>query len=264
MIDLEDRTVFVFGVASETSIAWAICRQLARSGASLILGYQNRFRSRVLQLEKTLSAIDHSHPIDVADDASVAAFFRDFATRHPGRKAHGLIHAVAFAPSTTFDRSSLFTTAEDIDRTFAISAHSLQRLLRHALPHLEAGSSTVTLTYLAGQRWVPGYRVMAIAKAALEGWVRELACELGPDGHRVNAISSGPIATLAAGGIPGFERLLDHVEKNAPLRRNVTQSDVAGAALWLLSDLARSVTGQVVHVDAGYSCIAVPPGLGEG
>ncbi len=188
-------------------------------------------------------------------------FFQEYAAQYPRCKAHAVVHAVAFAPLETFDRSSLFARHEAIDQTLTISAHSLPRLLRHALPHLAPGSSTVALTYLASQRWVPAYRVMAVAKAALECWVRELAVDLGPDGHRVNAISSGPIATLAASGIPGFDQILAHVERNAPLRRNVTQDDVAGTALWLLSDLARSVTGQVIYVDAGYSSIAVPASI---
>ncbi len=261
MIDLKNRTVIVFGVASGASIAWGICQALAKAGANLILGYQRRFQSRVMQLEKTLPAIMGLYPVDVATEDGVGDFFAELTRHHPAEKAHALVHAVAFAPAETFDQSSLFAPQEAIDQTLAISAHSLRRVLHHALPHLAPQSSTVTLTYVASQRWVPAYRVMAIAKAALECWVRELAAELGPDGHRVNAISAGPIATLASSGIPGFDQLLTHVERNAPLRRNVTPEDVAGAALWLLSDLACGVTGQTVYVDAGYSSIAVPDSI---
>jgi len=262
VIDLRNRTIFVFGVASETSIAWGICQAIARTGAKLILGYQQRFRSRVMQLQQTLAGIDGFYQVDMATDEGVRNFFAEFAAHHPARKAHALVHAVAFAPAETFEQSSLFATQEAIDLTLSVSAHSLQRVLHHALPYLEPGSSTITLTYVASQRWVPGYHVMAIAKAALEGWVRELASELGPDGHRINAVSSGPIATLAASGIRGFDQLLAHVARNAPLRRNVTQEDVAGVALWLLSDLARGVTGQTIYVDAGYSSVAVPDSIG--
>jgi enoyl-[acyl-carrier protein] reductase I len=126
---------------------------------------------------------------------------------------------------------------------------------------MNANSSTITLTYAAANRFVPNYGIMSMAKAALECWTRELACHIGPDGHRINAISSGPIPTLAAGGIPGFDKILDHVEANAPLRRNVSQSDVAGAALWLASPLASGVTGQCIYVDAGYSITMVPQSI---
>jgi enoyl-[acyl-carrier protein] reductase I len=263
MIDLRRRTVLVFGVASEASIAWAICKALAAAGARLVLGYQRRFRAAVMALAANLPAVAELHPIDVTSDDGVREFFAAYAAGNPRGTAQALVHAVAYAPPETFDRSSLFATQEAIDLTLAASAHSLQRLVRHALPHLAPGSSAVTLSYAASQRWVPNYRVMAIAKAALEGWVRELAAELGPDGHRVNAISPGPIPTLAASGIPGFAGLLDHVRRNAPLRRNVSQDDVAGAALWLLSDLSRAVTGQIIYVDAGYSIVGIPGAVGE-
>jgi len=157
----------------------------------------------------------------------------------------------------------LFDDNDPINTAMTVSAHSLQRLMRHALPHLADCSSTITLTYAASTRWVPNYGVMSIAKAALEAWTRELANHLGPDGHRINAISSGPIRTLAASGIPGFDDILSHVERNSPLRRNVTQGDVAGCAAWLASPLSAGVTGQVIHVDAGYSSIMVPDSISD-
>ncbi len=264
MIDLTNRTIFIFGVASPESIAWGISRALARAGASLVLGYQQRFKSRVLPLIEQEPAILGAYPIDLADDKATRRFFAAFAADHPGSRAHGLVHAVAFAPRETFDRSTLFASSDAIDMALQVSAHSLPRALRYALPHLAPGSSTVTLTYLASERWVPMYRVMGIAKATLECWVREMAAELGPDGHRVNAISPGPIPTLAASGVPGFQHILEHVARNAPLRRNVSQDDVGGAAAWLLSDLARNVTGQIIYVDAGYSATGVPTDIVEG
>ena len=142
-----------------------------------------------------------------------------------------------------------------------ISANSLQRCLKFAMPYLSEGSSTITLTYAASTRFVPSYGIMSMAKAALECWTRELACHLGPHGHRVNSISSGPIRTIAASGIPGFDKILDHVQANAPLRRNVSQSDVAGTTLWLASSLSSGVTGQCIHVDAGYSITMVPQSI---
>ncbi len=264
MIDFTNRTFFIFGVASPESIAWGISRALARAGASLVLGYQQRFKSRVLPLVESEPAILGAYPVDLADDEATRQFFAAFAADHPHRRAHGLVHAVAFAPRETFDRASLFAAGEALDLALQVSAHSLPRALRYALPHLAPDSSTIALTYLASGRWVPMYKAMAVAKAALECWVREMAAELGPDGHRVNAISPGPIPTLAASGVPGFQHILEHVARNAPLRRNVSQDDVGGAAAWLLSDLARNVTGQIIYVDAGYSATGVPTDIVEG
>jgi enoyl-[acyl-carrier protein] reductase I len=157
----------------------------------------------------------------------------------------------------------LFVDDDKINTAMTISANSLQRCLKYALPYLAPGSSTITLTYAASTRFVPSYGIMSIAKAALECWTRELSCHVGPEGHRVNAISSGPIKTLAASGIPGFDKILEHVKANAPLRRNVSQDDVAGTALWLASSLSAGVTGQCIHVDAGYSITMVPSSIME-
>ncbi|HIN03992.1 MAG TPA: SDR family oxidoreductase [Candidatus Poseidoniales archaeon] len=263
MLELEGKTALVFGVASEESIAWAICEQLAASGCKLILGFQKRFMSRVFQLKEKLPAIEAFYPIDVASDELTAEFFTEWQAESPGTKADIVIHAIGFAPQECFDRPVLFVDNDPINTAMTVSAHSLQRLMRHALPHLADGSSTITLTYAASTRWVPNYGIMSIAKAALEAWTRELANHLGPDGHRINAISSGPIRTLAASGIPGFDDILSHVERNSPLRRNVTQGDVAGCAAWLASPLSAGVTGQVIHVDAGYSSIMVPESISD-
>jgi len=261
MLGLQGKTAFVFGVASEDSIAWAICQQLAASGVTLYLGYQKRFMSRVFQLKDKLPQIAGFYPLDVATDEETKEFFDAFSAENPGLKADILIHAIGFAPRSCFDRPILFVEDQDINTAMTISANSLQRCLKFALPHLNDNSSTITLTYAAANRFVPNYGIMSMAKAALECWTRELACHLGPDGHRINAISSGPIPTLAAGGIPGFDKILDHVEANAPLRRNVSQSDVAGAAIWLASPLSNGVTGQCIYVDAGYSITMVPQSI---
>ena len=261
MLGLEGKVALVFGVASEDSIAWGICKRFAEAGVTLYLGYQKRFMSRVFKLKDELDAIAGFYPVDVAEDETTAEFFEAFSKENPGLKADIFVHAIAFAPKECFDRPILFVEGQALDAALTISAHSLQRCLRHALPHLNPGSSTITLTYAASTRFVPSYGVMSIAKAGLECWTRELACHLGPEGHRVNAISSGPIPTLAAGGIPGFDRILEHVEANAPLRRNVNQDDVAGCAIWLASPLSKGVTGQVIHVDAGYSATMVPESI---
>jgi len=263
MLQLEGKTALVFGVASEDSIAWAICNRLAEAGCKLILGYQKRFMSRVFQLKDQLSAIEAFYPIDVAAEETTAEFFQEWQQATPGAKADIVIHAIGFAPRECFDRHMLFVEDGPLNTAMTISAHSLQRIMRHALPHLAPNSSTITLTYAASTRYVPNYGVMSIAKAALEAWVRELAMRVGEDGHRVNAISSGPIRTLAASGIPGFDDILEHVERNSPLRRNVNQDDVAGCAVWLSSPLGSGVTGQIIHVDAGYSSTMVPDSIND-
>ncbi|HJM19977.1 MAG TPA: SDR family oxidoreductase [Candidatus Thalassarchaeaceae archaeon] len=263
MLELEGKTALVFGVASEESIAWAICEQLAAAGCKLILGFQKRFMSRVFQLKEKLDAIEAFYPIDVSTNELTAEFFTEWQAENHGAKADIVIHAIGFAPQECFDRPILFVENEPINTAMTVSAHSLQRVMRHALPHLAPNSSTITLTYAASTRWVPHYGVMGVAKAALEAWTRELANHVGPDGHRINAISPGPIPTLAAGGIPGFDDILDHVERNAPLRRNVNQKDVAGCAVWLASPLSSGVTGQIIHVDAGYSSVMVPDSISD-
>tara|TARA_B100001093_G_scaffold49990_2_gene42509 strand:- start:8089 stop:8883 length:795 start_codon:yes stop_codon:yes gene_type:complete len=261
MLKLQGKTAFVFGVASEDSIAWAICEQLAAAGVTLYLGYQKRFMSRIFQLKDKLPQIGGFYPLDVAEDATTREFFEAFEKEHPGKKADILVHAIGFAPRACFDRPILFVEDSDINTAMTISANSLQRCLKHALPYLNPGSSTITLTYAAANRFVPSYGIMSMAKAALECWTRELACHLGPEGHRINAISSGPIRTIAASGVPGFDNILDHVEANSPLRRNVSQDDVAGAALWLASSLSSGVTGQCIYVDGGYSITMVPQSI---
>ena len=263
MLELEGKTALVFGVASEDSIAWAICQRLAEAGCNLILGFQPRYRIRLFQLKDQLTAIEAFYPCDVASDEQTKEFFDEWQKESPGAKADILVHAIGFAPRDTFDRHMLFNEMDSIDLAMRVSAHSLQRLMRHAVPYLNPNSSTITLTYAASTRYVPNYGVMSVAKAALESWVRELAARLGEGGHRVNAISAGPIRTLAAGGIPGFDRILDHVERNSPLRRNTTQQDVAGAAVWLASPLSGAVTGQILHVDCGYSITMVPESIND-
>ena len=263
IMKLDGKKALVFGVASEDSIAYAICQRLAQAGCSLILGFQPRFRSRIQQLVATLPEGTELHPIDVNVEGSTASFFESWQANSPGAKADIIVHAIGFAPREAFDRNLLFVDMEPMDVALRISAHSLQGIVRHALPHLAPNSSTITLTYAASTRHVPSYGLMSVAKAALEAWVREIAARLGPDGHRVNAISAGPIRTLAASGIPGFDGILAHVERNAPLRRNVDQMDVAGTAAWLASPLSSGVTAQIIHVDAGYSSTMVPDDISE-
>ena len=255
---LDGKTALIFGVASEESIAYAICKKLSEAGCNLVLGFQPRFRSRIQQLLPTLPDDTKIYPIDVDKEGSISQFFDSWQKESPNSKANVLVHAIGFAPREAFDRNLLFVDPDAIETALRISSHSLQSIVRRALPHLAQNSSTITLTYAASTRYVPSYGLMSIAKAALETWMREIAARLGPEGHRVNAISAGPIKTLAASGIPGFEGILSHVERNSPLRRNVDQTDVAGAATWLASPLSSGVTAQVIHVDAGFSSTMVP------
>lgn len=254
--DLAGKRFLVFGVAADSSIAWAIARDLGARGATVTLGYQKRFLSRVMALVKDQPFVEAWKECDVASEESVAAFFSQVEGDFDG-----LVHAVAFAPAEALGASILETQQKDFETALTVSSFSLVRLLRGALPRLKPGSSTVALTYLGAERVVPGYRVMGTAKAALESLVRETAVAIGPLGHRVNAISAGPIKTLAASGVPGFDMILDWMRANTPLRRNVTQDDVARAAAFLLSEDAAGITGQTIYVDAGYSIVGAPPEL---
>jgi enoyl-[acyl-carrier protein] reductase I len=257
MTDLQGTRYIIYGVASDTSLAWAIARDLGESGAAVTLAYQKRFRSRVQGLVKDHPWVEGAEECDVASEESV----RDLHERLSG-PFDGVVHAVAFAPADALSRPITETTEDDFHVALGVSAYSLVRVVRHALPLLAPRSSIVTLTYLGADRVVPSYRVMGTAKAALESLVRELASSVGPGcGHRVNAISAGPVKTLAASGIPGFDRILEWMADVTPLRRNVTQEDIARVARFLLSDDASAVTGQVLYADAGYSAVGVPPEL---
>ncbi len=255
--DLHGKRYIVYGVASETSLAWAISNELADHGATVTLAYQRRFRSRVLQLVADAPWVERHEECDVASEESVATF-------HEGLEGlfDGIVHAVAFAPAEALAKPITETTEEDFATAVTVSAYSLLRVVRHGLPKLARRSAIVTLTYLGSERVVPGYRVMGTAKAALESLVRELAASVGPAyGHRVNAVSAGPVKTLAASGVPGFDLILDWMAASTPLRRNVSQEDVARAARFLLSPDSHGVTGQVLHVDAGYAAVGAPPEL---
>ncbi len=256
MLSLNGKRALVFGVASEDSIAWALAQRLAEQGVKITLGYQKRFLSRLMMLVKEKPWIEAWHECDVTVEEDVKKFF---STVHG--KYDILVHAIAFAPATALSRPILFTSAEDFATALNVSAYSLVRLTHYSMPVLNKGSSILTLTYLGSERVVPGYRVMGTAKAALESLVRELAMAIGPAGHRVNAISAGPIKTLAASGVPGFDNILEWMRQNTPLRKNVTQDDVAKAGCFLLSDLASGVTGHILYVDAGYNISGAPADL---
>jgi enoyl-[acyl-carrier protein] reductase I len=257
MQTLSGKRFIVYGVASDTSIAWAVAKDLADHGATITLAYQKRFMSRVLQLTKEQKWIEASHECDAASEDSVKAFHEKLSGHYDG-----FVHAVAFAPAEALMKPITETNEEDFKTAMVVSAYSLIRLTRHGLPKLKPGAGIVALTYLGAERVVPGYRIMGTAKAALESLVRELAASVGPSsGVRVNAISAGPIKTLAASGVPGFDMILEWMANNTPLRRNVTQDDVARAARFLLTADSAGITAQTIYVDAGYVSMGAPPEL---
>ena len=258
---LAGKRAVVFGVASEDSIAWAIAQELAAHGAKVTMGYQKRFLSRVMQLFQGKPWIEGWFECDVALEESVQKFFQE-AHANAAAPFDMLVHCIGFAPASALQDEVVRTTEPDWNTALSVSAYSLVRLTRFAMPHMAQGGSIVCLTYLGADRFVPGYRVMSAAKAALQELTRELSFTCGRDKQvRVNAISAGPIKTLAASGVPGFDMILDWMKHSAPLGRNVNQQDVAKAAYFLLSDLGSGVTGQTLYVDAGYSIMGVPPDL---
>lgn len=254
MLSLQGQRALIFGIASDASIAYAIAKQLGEAGASLIIAYQFRYHSRIQELVKTLPNVVLCDRCDVTKDDEMAAFF----AKVPG-PVDIVVHAIAFAPASALQGAVVETSDADFSTALLVSSHSLAKIMKQAQNHMTNGGSVIALTYLGGQRVCSNYKVMGVAKAALEAYVRELAAELGPKKIRVNAISAGPIKTLAASGIGGFDLILDYYKSVAPLRDNVTAQDVAGTALFLASGHSSKITGQTIFVDSGYSIIGVPP-----
>jgi len=254
---LEGRRGLIFGVANRRSIAWAIAQALAGEGAELAFTYQGeRLEQGVRDLAATLGS-PLVVPADVTSDADLDSVFEAVDKTWGGLDI--MVHSVAFAPPQTFEQPFASTSRADFQMALDISAYSLIALTRRAAPLMErsGGGAVLTMTFNASQRTYPNYNIMAVAKAALEAEVRYLAYELGPRGIRVNAISAGPVRTLAARSITGFTVMEDHTEKNAPLRRNISAEDVGNAARYLCSPLASNVTGQILLVDAGYSILGM-------
>jgi len=257
MPSLEGKTGIVFGVANKRSIAWAIAQALSREGMRLAFTYQGeRLKESVEALTSTLP----DAPLlecDVTKDEAVASVFNEVGERF-GR-LDTLVHSVAFAPREDLEGDFTNTSREGFKTAHDISAYSLVGLTRAALPLFEksGGGSVVALTYLGAIRAVVGYNVMGVAKASLEASVRYLAADLGPKNVRVNAISAGPVNTLAARGIAGFTTMLKHHADRAPLRRNVTLEEIGNAALFLCSPMSSGITGEVLYVDCGYNIVGL-------
>ena len=245
----------VRGVANDRSIAGAIAKAVLAPGGEVALTYQGEaLRKRVGPLAESIGS-DLVLPCDVMDDASLDAVFETLGERW-GRLDF-VVHAIAYSDKEQLKGSYVETTAQNFSETMLVSCYSFTAVCQRAEKLMSAGGSLLTLTYMGSERVMPHYNVMGVAKAALEASVRYLAVDLGPQQVRVNAISAGPIKTLAASGIGDFRYILKWNEYNAPLRRTVTIEDVGRAALFLLSDLGSGVTGEVVHVDAGYHVVGM-------
>jgi enoyl-[acyl-carrier protein] reductase I len=251
MIDLKGKVAVVFGLANKRSIAWGIAQKLSEAGATLAICYQNE------RLKKEADALipelrdAKAYQCDVSSDAEIDALFATLKDTYG--TLHILVHAVAFAPADAIKNDFLLTTRDDFRIAHDVSVYSLIAVSRAAVPLMTEGGSILTLTYYGSTKVFPNYNVMGVAKAALEATVRYLAASLGAKNIRVNAISAGPIKTLAARGIGDFTKILEAVEQRAPLHRNVDQLEVGNTALFLSSPLASGITGEVTYVDCGFN-----------
>lgn len=240
----------IMGVANSRSIAWGIAQACHAQGAEIAFTYQgDAILKRVTPLAQGIGS-EHILPCDVTDDASMDAVFAKL--QESWGSLDFLVHAIAFSDKAQLDGRYVDTTEDNFTQTLLVSCYSLTALARRAEPLMTNGGAILTLTYYGAQKVMPHYNVMGVAKAALEASVRYLAADLGPQNIRVNAISAGPIKTLAASGIADFRYILKWNEYNSPLRRTVSSEEVGAAGFYLLSDLSRGVTGEIHHVDAGY------------
>ncbi len=252
---LKGKRGLIMGVANERSIAWGIAKTAAANGAELAFTYQgDALLKRVKPLAERVGS-DILLPCDVTDEASIDATFAEIESRWG--KIDFVVHAIAFSDKNELDGLYLNTSRDNFIRTMDISVYSFTAVAQRAAPLMSDGGSLLTLTYYGAEQVMPHYNVMGVAKAALEASVKYLANDLGKDNIRVNAISAGPIKTLAASGIGDFRFILKWNELNAPLKRNVTIDDVGKSGLFLLSDLGSGVTGETLHVDSGYHTVGM-------
>lgn len=253
---LKNKRGLVMGVANDRSIAWGIAKALAAQGAEICFTYQgDGFGKRVEPLAASVGS-DFLLDVDVTDDASLDRAFEEISTRW-GRLDF-VVHAVAFSNKDELTGRFMNTSRENFKQSLDISCYSLIEIARRAHPLMSEGGTILTLTYGGSNRVTPFYNVMGVAKAALESAVRYLANDLGPDGIRVNAISPGPMKTLAGAAIGGARKTFRHTEANAPLRANATLEAIGGTAVWLASDWGASTTGEVILVDGGYHVLGMP------
>jgi enoyl-[acyl-carrier protein] reductase I len=255
-IDLSGRVALVLGVANKNSIAWSIAQKLSLAGAKLVLTYQNeRLEEKVKKLAQDLEDVLFL-PCDVSDDEQIKSLCSEVKKKYG--KLNVLVHSLAYASKEDLEGAYVDTSREGFTSAVNISAYSLIALVKHALPLMEKeGGTVMAMTFLGSERIFPVYNVMGSAKAALEHVIKNLASELGEKNIRVNGISAGPLNTLAARGIPRFLEMLHNHEEKAPMRRNITQEEVADCALFLSSDLSTGISGEVIHVDAGYHIVGL-------
>jgi enoyl-[acyl-carrier protein] reductase I len=253
-IDLKGKKAIVFGVANENSIAWAIAKELDKAGCQICLGYQERVKPLMEPLIPKLNNAK-AFPCDVVDDALLDSFFEKVKTEFG--KIDIIIHSIAFGKKQHLQGKFLEVDRRGYQVAQEVSSFSLAEITRRALPMMNDNGSILAMTYLGSVKVIPNYNVMGVAKAALESCVRYLAADVGEKGIRVNAISAGPIKTLAASGISGFENILGHIASKTPLKRNISQEDVGNAALFLCSDMSKNITGHILYVDAGYNIMGL-------
>ena len=256
MAFLSDKKMLITGLLSNRSIAYGIAKVMRREGAALAFTYQGEgVKDRVMALAADFDS-DLIFPCDVSSDEQIEALFRDLGARWDG--LDGIVHSIAFAPREALSGDYLDSISREAFRiAHDVSSYSFAALAKGGLPLMQGrNGALLTLTYLGAERSMPNYNVMGLAKASLEANVRYLALSLGPRGIRVNAISAGPIKTLAAAGIGSFGKILAYNQKTAPLRRNVTTEEVGNAAAFLCSDLASGITGETLYVDAGFNTVA--------
>ena len=258
MIDLKGKVAVVFGLANKRSIAYSVAQKLAQAGATLVLSYQSERLQR--EAEELLSDLGQTgtgraFQCDVSRDDQIDALFAQIASSFP--KIDILIHSIGFAPADALKNDFLLTTREDFRIAHDVSVYSLIAVARGATPLMTDGGAMLTLTYYGAEKVFPNYNVMGVAKAGLEAAVRYLAASLGARNIRVNAISAGPIRTLAARGIGEFSQILNAVTARAPLHRNVEQAEVGNTALFLCSPLASGITGEITFVDCGFNITGV-------
>jgi enoyl-[acyl-carrier protein] reductase I len=255
MINLSGKTAVVFGLANKRSIAWGIAQKLSAAGATLAICYQNeRMRAEAEDLIKELPGAS-GFQCDVSVDSEIETLFA--ALREKYAKLDVLVHAVAYAPAEDLKGEFINTSREGFRIAHDVSVYSLIAVSRAAAPLMTEGGSIMTMSYLGAERAMRNYNVMGVAKAALEASVRYLAADLGQFNIRVNAISAGPIRTLAAKGIKDFNAILRQVEEKAPLRRTTEAAEVGDTAMFLMSHLSRGITGEVIYVDNGYNIVGV-------
>ncbi len=256
MSSLAGKIGIVFGVANKRSIAWAIAQAWAGAGATLAFTYQGeRVKENVEELASTFGADTLILPCDVTRDDQIAAVFDTVGQKHG--KLHLLLHSVAFAPREALEGEFVNTSREAFRIAQDVSAYSLVALARAARPLMTEGGSIIGMSYYGAEKVVPHYNVMGVAKASLEACTRYLAYNLGPQNIRVNCISAGPVNTLAARGISGFLEMLKHYEQKAPLKRNVTAEELGATGLFLATEGAAAITGQVLYVDGGYQIMGM-------